>query len=187
MRKYVTRYLAAWELDIIQPPIAGTHSPAQNTPATQSTLNSTLLLARDKADFLFSILPLASLKTGYHPAPASCLWIYALMVDRIATDPAFSPQQTSPYEKFYLQLNTRQQETERALFIQALETISPGKIEHLIQTGPAPYWVTKPLFPSPPITRHTKQTCAPAKIWNLRAFAPPTQTSPRPPDRTSGI
>jgi hypothetical protein len=168
IQQYVTRYLAVWELDIIQPPLArakATGSPTAAQPRTQQRL---IAAAREQADFFFSLLPLASLKTGFHPAPGSCLWIYALTVDQIAGRPDFKPR--PDYETHYSQLNAQQQQTERSAFIGILRSIPERTVHRLTQTGPAPYWVAKPLFPTPASTRTTKETSAPGRIWRLNSF-----------------
>ena len=174
LQRYVTRYLAVWELDIVQPPIRASN-PDTNAASPGGRKQQRLIAAaREQADFLFSLLPLAPLKSGYHPAPGSCLWIYALIVDQIKEQP-FSP--TGNYEEHYRQLNNHQQQLERDAFVAALTSIPERTIEQLIQTGPAPYWVAKPLFPSPLSTHLTKETCSPSKIWRLNASKLPPSTT----------
>lgn len=168
LQQYITRYLAVWELDITQPPITACAPPGTPTGPKSRKHQQTIAAAREKADFFFSLLPLASLKAGYHPAPGSCLWIYALTVNHIAENPDFKPH--PEYEKYYAHLNRHQQQTEREAFVIALRSIPEKTIEKLIQTGPAPFWVAKPLFPSAPSTRITKETCSPTKIWRLNSF-----------------
>ena len=168
LQHYVTRYLAVWEIDITQPPIAASKASQNPAGAKSHKHQQRITAARQKADFFFSRLPLASLKSGCHPAPGSCLWIYAFIVNQIAENTDFKPQ--ADYEKYYGELNSRQQESEREAFVIALKSIPERTIEQLIQTGPAPFWVAKPLFPSPANTRITKETCSPAKIWRLNSL-----------------
>jgi hypothetical protein len=166
---YVTRYLTAWELDVIQPP--GLTGRTGNTAGPRNRRQQAVIAAaRDKADFLFSLLPLTPLKSGYHPAPGSCLWIYALVVQDYLRNQNFNAE--VQYELYYRQLGGHQQQTEYSDFINLLRSFSERQIEQLIHTGPAPYWISKPLFPALPTSSVTKETCAPAKIWKLNSLQP---------------
>ena len=184
-QSYVTRYLAVWELDVICPP--GLTRPSHSTPGPQSRRQARLIAAaREKADFLFSLLPLTPLKSGYHPAPGSCLWIYALIVQEYLRSSNFKPH--LDYERYYRQLGGHHQQLERTDFIAFLRSISEKQIQQLIQTGPAPYWISKPLFPAPPLSRVTKETCVPAKIWKLNSLQPSIDPSGQQlPDQATNL
>lgn len=172
---YVTRYLTVWELDIIRPPGVNKGLRTHTTGPKGRQQERLIAAARDKVDFLFSLLPLASLKSGYHPAPGSCSWIYALVVQQYLSSEHFKPN--ADYEQYYRRLAGPQQQLERAQFIEFLRSISEKRIERLIQTGPAPYWIGKPLFPTPPASHVTKETCAPAKIWKVDSLHPLIKTT----------
>lgn len=158
LERQASRFLALWEIDSIKPPEAA----LKLSPRQKAKHKSRVANAREKADFLFSLLPLAPLKEGYHPAPGSCLWIYATIVDQYLQPPEPPPN----YQAFYQGLNNHQRELEIKDLISRLKAISDSQIELLAQTGPAPYWVAKSLFPLP-TPLNTKETYSPVQIWKL--------------------
>lgn len=158
IERYASHYLALWELDLIQPPEAS----VKLSPKEKAVRRKRLASAREKADHLFSLLPLAPLKEGYHPAPGTCFWIYAIIVEHYLQQDDL----TDSYQAHYQALNNHQRQLELKEFISQLKAIPESRIELLTQTGPAPYWVSKPLFPLP-IPSQTKETYAPNKIWKL--------------------